>query len=425
MRELAWLRRLFARRTDPRPCSLLITQVYVPDPAAVGQYMHEVARALVLRGQRAIVLAADSGYEEPERRYPRHELLDGVEIVRLPWSSFGKASLGLRLLGGGIFTGEAALLASALPRVDHVLMSTSPPMVALAGLSVSFLQRAPLSFWAMDINPDQIVATGRLPSDALPVRGFDWLNRLTLEHADAIITLDRFMAERLQGKADVAHKLHVVPPWPLFMPQGIAADAGVAFRRAHGFEGKRVLMYSGNLSPVHPVDTLLEAARQLRDDPRLLFVFVGGGLGRDAIARYVAQHALPNVKLLPYQPFDQLAQSLSAADAHLVAMGANMVGIVHPSKIYSALAVGRPVIALGPRRSHVAELVLQHDLGWHVEHGDVAAALRALRALAAEEGETLAARGLRAAALVRSVYDKERLLDAFCSHLAGPRSRMG
>jgi len=424
MRDFAWLKRLFSRG-DARPCSLLITQVYVPDPAAVGQYMHEVARALVARGQRAIVLAADSGYDDPSLRYPRHELLDGVEVVRLPWASFGKARLSVRLLGGCIFTGEAALLAAALPRVDHVLMSTSPPMVALAGLTVSLAQGAPLSFWAMDLNPDQIVATGRLAPNALPVRGFDWLNRHTLVHARSIITLDHFMAERLAAKAPIAPKLHVIPPWPLFMPSGLGSDAGQRFRRAHGWEGKRVVMYSGNLSPVHPVETVLHAARELRDDSRLLFAFVGGGLGRDAIARYVAEHALPNVQLLPYQPVSELSESLSAADVHLVCMGENMVGVVHPSKIYSALAVARPILALGPRGSHIAELVLAHGVGWHVEHGDLAGAVRALRELAGEDAAALERRCARAAALAHARFDKRALLDQFCDRLAGPRCDVG
>jgi glycosyltransferase involved in cell wall biosynthesis len=406
--------RLLAQGDAHRKCMLLISQVYVPDPAALGQYMHDVARSLVKRGRRVIVLAADRGYDDPSQRYPSHELLDGVEVLRLPWSSFGKARLSVRLLGGCIFTAEAALLAAALPRIDRVLISTSPPMVALAGLSISAMKRAPLSFWAMDINPDQIVATGRMGARALPVRGFDVLNKVNLERAASIVTLDHFMAERLLAKAPIAHKLHVIPPWPMFMPGARERTSGQAFRRTHGFGDRRVVMYSGNLSPVHPVETVLHAARALRDDPRLLFVFVGGGLGREVITRYVSEHALHNVMALPYQPLAQLRESLSAADLHLVSMGSDMVGIVHPSKIYSVMAVSRPILALGPRRSHIAELVLEHDLGWHVEHGDVDGALRALRELAAENGASLERRGARAAAIAQARYDKQSLLDRFC-----------
>jgi colanic acid biosynthesis glycosyl transferase WcaI len=404
------------------PTLVVMSQVYVPDPAAVGQYMHEVAAAMAQRGMRVIVLAADRGYDDPSRRHARYEQLDGVHIVRLPWSSFGKRSLSSRLAGGGIFTCEAAAIAASLPRIDHILVSTSPPMCALAGLTVSQLRSAPLSFWAMDINPDQILSTGRLRANALPVRAFDWLNRRTLERAHQIITLDHFMAERLRAKAPTAARLRVLPLWPLIPTGSSEPQAGESFRRAHGFADKRVLMYSGNLSPVHPIDTLLRAASELRSDPRLLWVFIGGGLERAALARYAREHDLSNLRFLPYQPLARLSESLAAADAHLVAMGEAMVGIVHPSKIYSAMAAARPIFALGPERSHVAALVRKHDLGWHVEHGDIPGALTALRELAAADPQEIAAFGERSRRVIETCYNKSDLLGRLCSWLGAPVS---
>jgi colanic acid biosynthesis glycosyl transferase WcaI len=400
-------------------CLVILSQAYVPDPAAVGQYLHDVAIAMVRRDYRVVVFTADRGYEDPSQRHRRYECLDGVHVVRMPFSSFGKRSLATRLIGGSIFVSEAALLAASLPRIDHVLVSTSPPMCALAGIALQRLRAAKLTFWAMDINPDQIVATGKLSPTALPVRAFDWMNRQTLAHAHSVVALDRFMATRLQGKLEIGAKLRVLPLWPLFEPEHSAAPSGAdnEFRRAHGLAGKRVVMYSGNLSPVHPVATLLEAVRALADDPRLLFMFVGGGAGRDEIARFVREHALTNVRLLDYQPLADLPMSLSAADLQLVSMGESMVGIVHPSKIYSALAASRPIFALGPRHSHVGELVERHDLGWRIDHGDVAAAVAALREFSMAPPAALAAFGQRARQLATETYAKVRLLNQFCDWL--------
>jgi glycosyltransferase involved in cell wall biosynthesis len=413
----AALRALWTARD--RPTLVLMSQVYVPDPAAVGQYMHEVAAAMSDRDVRVIAITADRGYDDPAQRYTRYEQLDGVHVVRLPWSSFGKRSVPVRLIGGSAFTSQAAAIALGLARIDAVLISTSPPMCGLAGLAVSRARNVPLHDWVMDINPDQIVATGKLGPDAAAVRGFELLNRATLARASTVITLDRFMAARLAEKYPLASAPHVLPPWPLFEPLDAEPDAG-AFRREHALGDARVIMYSGNLSIVHPVDTLLEAARRLQRDPRLQFVFVGGGLGRDVIARYVEQQRLSNVRLLPYQPRERLPVSLSAADVHVVAMGEAMVGIVHPSKIYSALAAGRPILALGPRRSHIAELVREHDLGWHIEHGDVEGAVATLSHVADTARDSLRPIGARARALIRARYDKSRLLDEFCTLLGSP-----
>jgi glycosyltransferase involved in cell wall biosynthesis len=382
--------------------------------------MHQAAAAMVQRGYRVVALAADSGYEDPAQRFARYECIDGVHVVRLPFSSFGKNSLRQRLLGGSIFTMEASLLAAALPRVDHVLVSTNPPMIGAAGIALALSRRSKLSLWMMDINPDQIVAAGRMAASSLPVVGFDWLNKHTLSRAHNVVTLDAFMAERLRAKSKHCPNPEVIPPWPIVTVRELDPHAGKQFRAHHGLTDKRVVMYSGNLSPLHPVDTLLEAARRLHDDPRLVFVFIGGGSARERIAAYAQEHRLRNLLLLPYQPLPQLAESLSAADVHLVSMGEAMVGIVHPSKIYSAMAVGRPILAIGPSRSHVASLVREHQIGWHVEHGAVSKAVSTLREIASADAARLAELGARAHAAITRDFDRAQLIARFCEALERP-----
>jgi colanic acid biosynthesis glycosyl transferase WcaI len=176
-------------------------------------------------------------------------------------------------------------------------------------------------------------------------------------------------------------------------------------------------MYSGNLSPVHPVTTLLDAAQRLRDTRRLLFVFVGGGSGREQIERAIVERQMANLRTLPYQPLAALPASLSAADVHVVTMGNAMVGIAHPSKIYGAMAVGRPILALAPKTSHVAELVTSERLGWVIAHGDVEGAVRALREIASAPEALLAEMGARARDVVRARFDRDDLIERFCEAL--------
>jgi colanic acid biosynthesis glycosyl transferase WcaI len=397
---------------------VVLSQVYVPDPTSVGQHMHDAAAEMARRGLRVVVFTADRGYEDSSRRYPRHEVIDDVHVVRTPWSSFGKSSVASRLAGGGIFMSEATLLAAALVRVDGVLVSTSPPMCGLAGAALNRLRGVPMTFWAMDVNPDQIVAAGGLAPDALPVRAFEWINRETLSRTRSVVALDRFMAARLRSKVDVQDKIHVLPPWPhVDAAEPPLPHADNPFRAQRGWASKFVVMYSGNLSPVHPVTTVLEAARRMQSDQRFVFAFIGGGSGRAEIERFVAEHGLLNIVTLPYQPMSALRESLSAADVHLVSMGNEMVGIVHPCKIYGAMAVARPVLVLGPERCHLSEIVREHGIGAQVEHGDVDGAERTLRALADVPTGELAAMGLRGLAAVNAQYSKSALCGRFCDLL--------
>ena len=404
---------------DPSRRTLAVfSQAYVPDPTSVGQHMHDVAAEMVQRGWQVVVLTSDRGYEDPSKQDPSRERLDGVDVIRLPMSSFGKSSIPVRLAGGCIFLSEAVTIALGLPRIDHVLVSTSPPMCAMGGVALHRLRGVPYTYWAMDLNPDQIVAVGLLAPESMPVRAFDWINRQVQSRAKHVIALDHHMARRLEGKAPVGDKLTVLPPWPHSdNRKPIVEHSENPFRRKLGLGDTRGIMYSGNLSPSHPVTTILEAAQQLQHEERLVFLFIGGGLGRAEIERYVCDHGLRNVRTLPYQPLSEVPYSLAAADVHLVAMGNKMVGIVHPCKIYGAMAAGRPVIALAPRESHLTEIVLESGIGWHVEQGDVSGAKSVLRTAATIPLAKLAEMGRRARTVVDDRFSRSMLLGRFCDVL--------
>lgn len=401
------------------PKLLIISQVYPPDPAAVGQQIADVAEAMVRRGWQVQVWTAARGYEDPSVRYPREELRAGVRVSRLPWSSFGKGSIAVRLVAQLLFMVQAMLRALVTPAPTAILVSTSPPFAGFGGCVLSLLRRVPLVWWVMDINPDQMVTSGRLSARSLVARMFDWMNRRTLLQSRDVIVLDRFMRDRILQKAAVEKKIHVVPPWP---HDNVLADIphdANPFRRQHGLADSFVVMYSGNHGYSTPLDTLLKAAEQLRQESRLKFVFIGGGVIKKEIDAMVAREAPPNILSLPYQPLADIRYSLSAADVHVVSIANEGVGIVHPCKVYGALAIGRPVIALAPAASYAADILEKHRVGWLIEHGEVDRLVSLLKELLAMPGEELATMGQAAKEAVRECYSRDRLLGRVCDIVEG------
>ena len=401
------------------PKLLIISQVYPPDPAAEGQQRADVAEEMVRRGWQVQVWTAAQGYEDPSVRYPRRELRAGVQVSRLPWSSFGKGSIAVRLMAQLFFMVQAMLRALVTPGPMAILVSTSPPFAGFGGCVLSVLRRVPLVWWVMDINPDQMVTSGRLSARSLVARMFDWMNQRTLMQARDVIVLDRFMRDRILQKAPVEAKLHVVPPWP---HDNVLADIphdSNPFRRQHGLNESFVVMYSGNHGYSTPLDTLLEAAKRLRGESRLKFVFIGGGVVKKEIDAMVAREAPPNILSLPYQPLADIRYSLSAADVHVVSIANEGVGIVHPCKVYGALAIGRPVIALAPAASYAADILDQHRVGWLIEHGEVDRLVALLKELLAMPGTALATMGQAAKEAVRECYSRDRLLGRVCDIVEG------
>lgn len=392
----------------------IISQVYPPDPAAVGQHLADVAEAMVGRGWAVTVYTSRRGYDDPARKYLWSESREGVSVRRLPFSSFGKGSIATRLLAQGLFMIQAVLRAAFGATGGVILVSTSPPFAGAGGAVVSLLRRIPFVWWVMDINPDQLIATGAARPGSVMVRLFDALNRLTLGTATRVVVLDRFMRDRILKKGANPASVEIVPPWG---HQDLVADSlreNNPFRRQHGLGKRRVVMYSGNHG-FNPLDTLLEAAEQFRSDERLAFAFIGGGTHKKAIDARVAKGDWPNLLSLPYQPIEATRDSLSAADVHVVSVAPAGVGIVHPSKIYSALAVGRPILLLAPASSPAAELLTQADVGWRVDHGDVKEMERVLGLIAAAPDALLVEKGARARLLAEQKCSRQASIIAVCS----------
>ena len=169
--------------------------------------------------------------------------------------------------------------------------------------------------------------------------------------------------------------MEIIAPWSHDNAVRHDLQGREAFRRRHNIANKFVVMYAGNHSPCHPLDTLLQAASKLKECDAVVFCFVGGGSERNKIREFTRANRLDNIVLLPYQPLDDLSACLSAADLHVVVMGEHFAGIIHPSKIYNILAIGAPFLYIGPTDSHVADIITKlpdRNMASHAWHGQAA-----------------------------------------------------
>ena len=352
---------------------LLLNQCFYPDVVSTAQHLTDLATELAARGHEVTVVASDRGYDDPSQRFARREYWNSIRIIRLPSLSLGKTSRWRRTLNFGSFAICCALRLLVLGRFDVVVALTSPPLISfLAALFVK-LRGGSFCFWVMDLNPDEAIAAGWLNERSRAAHVLQRMLGYSLKHATQTIVLDRFMRERVLAKGAALERVSVIPPWSHDDAVGFSNEGREEFRRRHALEDRFVVMYSGNHSPCHPLDTLLGAAFELRNRSDVTFCFAGGGSEQAKVKDFVLRHRVNNVKCLPYQPLKELSGSLSAADLHVVVIGDPFVGIVHPCKIYNILSVGSPILYIGPTPSHVTEIASQHEGNqfYAAGHGEV------------------------------------------------------
>jgi len=336
---------------------LLLNQCFYPDVVSTAQHLTDYAVELAARGHEVTVLASRRAYDDPGTRFPKREVWKGVNVIRIRSTGLGKGAKWRRALDFGSFLLSCFARLLFVPRQDVVVALTSPPLISFFGALFVRLKGGRFIFWVMDLNPDEAIAAGWLKNGSPVTKVLKSLLNYSLRSAHRIIVLDRFAARRIREKGIAPARIIVIPPWPHDDVVRYDEEGGREFRRAHNLADKFVVMYSGNHSPCHPLDTILEAARRLSNHPSIAFCFVGGGSEYQKAAALAVEGGLKNVVCLPYQPLDKLSVSLSAADLHVVVMGDEFVGIVHPCKIYNILTLGSPFIYVGPAESHVAELI--------------------------------------------------------------------
>jgi colanic acid biosynthesis glycosyl transferase WcaI len=396
---------------------LVLSQTFVPDPAAVGQHMADVAVAMARRGHRVRVYASARGYDDPTARYPARENLHGVDVRRIPFASFGKKTIFTRILGTFSFMVQVLFRGLFTRDLGGIFFSTSPPLIGVIACGIGLIRRKPVAYWAMDLNPDQLIALGKLTPRSFTARFLEAVNRWILNRSALVVALDRFMAERLSKRANLDGKILVLPPWsPEDHLEPVPAKDNPFIAR-HRLGGKFVIMYSGNHSPCNPLQTLLEAIDCLQKEEDLRFLFVGGGVAKKGVEEFVRQRNVPGVICLPYQPLADLKYSLTAADVHVVSLGHQMVGIVHPCKIYGAMAAGKPILFLGPIPSHIADILQRHDIGWQINHGDVQGMTRLIRQIRDTDPAVLAEMGRKGQAALRAELGQDVLCAQFCRRM--------
>lgn len=341
---------------------------------STAQHLTDLATTLATRGHEVTVVASDRGYDDPSKHFKRREYWKGIDIIRIPAASFGKSSRWRRVLNFGSFMLLCSFRLLVLRRFDVVVALTSPPLISFLAAIFVKLKGGSFCFWVMDLNPDEAIAAGWLEPNSATSRVLQRMLNYSVKVASRTVVLDRFMKERVVAKGVDALRVAIVPPWSHDDQVVYSATGREAFRQRHGLSDKFVVMYSGNHSPCHPLDTLLDAARALEEKSEILFCFVGGGSEQAK----VREAGLGNVRCLPYQPLNELSNSLSAADLHVVVMGEKFVGIVHPCKVYNILSIGAPVLYIGPEPSHVTDIATQHGQFFLTRHGDADAVVRAI-----------------------------------------------
>lgn len=344
---------------------------YWPDHGATGQLLTELCEDLVARHgfEVTVVCGEVPGRARTGLAPVRREWRNGVEILRGTCTGFDKARFAGRAANYVSYFASAWLAGRWIGRPDVVVALTDPPIIGLAGRRAARRIGARFVYLCQDLFPE----VTRLIEDfrsGLVDGALERVSRSLIGGADRVVAVGETMRDLLVQRrgADPA-RVAVIHNW---------ADCSALsprpkdnpFARAHGLSEPFVVMHSGNVGLSQDLDTLLDTAALLRDERGIVFVVMGDGARRAAIEARTRSEGLGQVRFLPHQPKERLADAFGSADVFVVSLKRGLAGSIVPSKVYGILAAGRPYIAAVEPSCEVASITTKHDCGLLVAPGD-------------------------------------------------------
>ena len=291
----------------------------------------------------------------------------GVNIKRVCRGKFRKNIF----LRGIYFIRKTILLYDAAKKVDtdaYVIMSTPP----FLGLISSFLPKKAVKIYRLqDIFPDSLINSGIINEGGLIFKFLKYLEKRIYAGNDLIITVSKDMKDQLIARGVNSEKVKVIYNWiDENRCTPIEKKDNSLFEEFDIDKDKFNVVYAGNIGLLQNVETIIKAAEYLRLRDDIRFIIIGDGVLKEKIKEHIAQSKLNNIHMFPMQPLEKVSFVYSLGDVGLVSLKPGVSKSAMPSKTWSIMSAGRPVICEIDSYSELNEIVKNNKCGICIEPGD-------------------------------------------------------
>ncbi len=397
----------------------ILTEVYYPEEISTGYYMTSIAEGLAA-DREVIILTGQPKHMSRGVVAPKHELRNGVEIIRTRGTTLNKNIFPYRLLN--MLTIGISTFFQSVKRFrqgDHVLVVTAPPSLPITTTLAALMRGTSFTLLVQDSYPEILIAVGAVKADSFFVNLVNFFNRWVYKYASNIIVMGRDMNELFLKKTDgLDIPIVTIPNWADLESVHPTPRENNDLLRELNIADKFVFMYAGNIGHPTDVETLIECAAKLIDREEFHFVFIGDGAKKKWLETRVNELSLKNVTVLDYRPREEQIIFLNACDVGLVALIRGMRGTAMPSRTYNIMAAGKPILALTDEGSELAQVIDEDRVGWHIPPDDPELLLDTILAIY-DKRSTLGKMGDRARAAAMAKYSKSSAIAAYRNAVRG------
>ena len=366
------------------------TMYFLPEFGSAPILMNELAAFLSARGHEVHVVTTIPRPPHSRKykgRLKAVESRNGFMVTRF-LTNFTVHHIG-RLVAWSVYTLMTILNLGRVRKGDVLFLRLPPLQLGVTGIIAGKLRKAKVILNVQDIHPDLSIESGLLRNPRI-IRMALRFEKWIYDGVPRILVISEGFKKNLVDKGVDEAKIKILPNWvdtDFLKP----LDRDNPWARGHGLDGRFVVMYSGtiSISSIRTLETILDSARLLADDPEVLFVIVGEGLKRKELLDKARCLQLDNVLFLPFQPYADLPSLLASSDVLLVPLDKEKSLLSVPSKLYNFMAAGRPIMGLAHSDSEVRALIEQTGCGVCLSPQDTEGIVSAVRRLKRADGDRL------------------------------------
>ena len=349
----------------------MLTQYFYPDLPGTAKIAKDIALGLSKSGFIVKVYTGSPAYssvkDTSEQTFDKN-----IEVHRAYSPNLSRSGNLSRLINA--FLVSLSLSSKLFFKKHHAMIvdSTSPFLLTMT-FFVSLLKKTPYIVIVHDVYPDIAIKLGVVSGNSPLALIWKNIYKMVYKRSSRIVVLGSSM-KRIVAKnlnESTSDKLVIIPNWADASIKKPSVNEKMQFKKKLGFEDSFVVIYSGNMGLTHDMDTILKSAERFIDIANIQYLLIGGGGKFNSVVEFVSKNKLNNVKILSYQPEDVFPEYLACADVSLVSLTLGMEGLSVPSKIYSSLAAGLPIIGILNESSEIATILNEGKCGYISTPGDV------------------------------------------------------
>ncbi|WP_195947753.1 glycosyltransferase family 4 protein [Paraclostridium bifermentans] len=348
---------------------LILSEFFYPDKSSTPKVLTELAEDMVEYGLDVDVITSKTSYKGENSDLKDKEKYKNINIKRVYSTEFNRNNFIGRIINYITFLISTFVSVILKKDYDCILMVSNPPILPIIGYLVNKIRQKPYIYLVHDVYPDIAVKVGAIKEQGIMFKSMSFINKKIFRSASKVIVLGQDMKQNLLDKGVPSNKIEIITNW---------ADRNKIYKISkdnkfsinNNINKTFNIVYTGNIGRFHDIETILDSALKLKDNNMIKFIFVGEGYKKKLIEDFTKKNNLKNIKLIGYQYGEDYNQLLNSANIFITTLDKGIEGLGVPSKTYSYLAAGKPIIAIMNLNSEIGSLVENEKLGIRVDSGE-------------------------------------------------------